>query len=297
MKKLLVVLALLITGQSFAENIKIVVPFAAGGSADFAARTVEQILSQKTSHNYVVEYHVGAGGQIGAKFVADKKNPGTVLLVHSASVILQGIGDNAVYNYKNFIPVANVGSIQWVVVTNKNSHINTPERLLTTKDVIFFGSSGVGTTNHIAGEILKYSTKQNLVHVPFKGESAAFIELLGNRISLLFASSGIVNGHSDVKVLAVTGTARSQEYPDAPTLSELGIKGFEVNPNWLVVLANPGANQTIVQQIQLALNEGLRDQTYTQSLANAGIGVEKNNILNTKKFLETEEEKLKKFVK
>jgi tripartite-type tricarboxylate transporter receptor subunit TctC len=298
MKKLAFIVALLLAAtQSFATDIKIVVPFAPGGLADQSARTIEKILSQSTPYNYRVEYRAGAGGQIGAKYVADQHGPETVLMVHSASVVLQSMVDDPMYQLTSFVPVATIGSTQWMLITHKDSHVNTLDKLLSTKDPVFFGSSGEGTTNHIAGKILQDATKQNLIHVPFKGEAAAFTDLLGNRVSLLFAGSGLIRGNNNIKVLAVSGQTRHRDYPDAPTLAERGIKGFETNLGWLVLLANPGADPAVIKQIQTAIEQSFKDDKMIQPMISAGVEVEKGSPLNTKQFLDSEQKKLRKFVK
>ena len=291
-----IALAVGLIGSAAAADIKIVVPFGAGGIADQAARTVEKILAQNTQHNYTVEYRTGAGGSIGARYVASNTESETVLLVHSASVVLQSLIPTPAYLMKDFVPVANIGSIQWLLITNKDSNVNTLNKLITVKEPIFFGSSGTGTTNHIAGQMLGAETKQNLIGVPFKGEAPAFAEVLGNRLQLLFAGSGLVKGHTDVTVLAVSGPKRHADYPSVPTLTEAGIKGFDTNLNWLVLLANPGADTTVIKEIQTALADALKDPEQTRVLTTAGVDVEINNP-NTKQFLETEENKLRKFVK
>jgi tripartite-type tricarboxylate transporter receptor subunit TctC len=298
MKKLLAIATfLLASAHAFATDIKIVVPFAPGGLADQSARTIEKILSQNTPYRYTIEYRTGAGGQIGAKHVADNKNSETVLLIHSASIVLQSLIPSPMYRLTDFVPVATIGSTQWMLVTHKDSHVNTLDKLLTTKDPVFFGSSGEGTTNHIAGEILRDSTKQNLIHVPFKGEAAAFTGVLGNHVSLLFAGSGLIKGHANIKVLAVSGPTRHKDYLDVPTLSELGIGGFETNLGWLVLLANSTADPAVITKVQQVIARSFKDGPLTQSLVDAGVDIEKNSTLKTKQFLESEQKKLRKFVK
>jgi len=297
MKKIILITTMLFaTTLSFATTIKIIVPFAVGGIADQSARQVAVMLSQTTPYNYVVENHVGASGQIAARHVIAQKGPDTVLLVHSASVILHGISSTSTYNVNDFVPVSTIGSIQWFLITHKDSHVNSLDLLLTTDDPVFFGSSGEGTTNHIAGEILKKSTKRNMIHVPYRGESAALVDLMGNRISLLFAGVGVVKGNETVRVLAVSGPKRHPDYPNVPTFSEIGIKGFEKNLNWLVILANPGADPKTVSQIQTAIDKLFSDPKQTQLLTNLGIDIEKNP-LNTKEFLNDETSKLRAFIK
>lgn len=287
---------LLGAGQSISDTIKIVVPFAAGGSADQAARALEKTLTSHTKHSFIVEYKPGAGGQIGAVLVANQESKQTTLLIHSAAVVVNSLTENSPYQLKDFVPVARLGNIHYLVITNKNSHVNNVNLLLSTKEPIYFGSSGVGSAAHTAGEIFKTNTKQNLIHVPFKGESIAFLEILGNRISLLFASTGIVKGHSDVKVLAITGLRRNPEFPEVPTLYEQGVKGFENSPNWLVLLANPGADPSTINELQLVLARIMKDPAEVDVFRKIGIDVDYKNLFTTKEFLAAEEEKLSKLL-
>jgi tripartite-type tricarboxylate transporter receptor subunit TctC len=298
MKKLIFITAFVLAAtQALATDIRIIVPFAAGGLGDQSARAIEKILSQNTPYRYTVEYRTGAGGQIGTKYVVDKKSSETVLLIHSAAVVIHSIVDTPVYQLTDLIPVATIGTTPMLLITHKDSHVNTLNKLLTTTDPVFYGSSGNGSSKHIAGEILKDSTKQNLIHVPFRGEAAAFPDLLSGRVSLLFASSGLIKGHDNIKVLAVAGPTRHQDYPDAPTLAEHGIKGFDVDLGWLVLLANPGADPAIIKKIQTAINLSVKDPVHVRALSAAGVDVEKDNTLGTKQFLDSEQKRLRKFVK
>lgn len=298
MKKILIALATCV-GLTFSAHsavIKIVVPFGPGGSADYAARQVERILTNKTGRTYVVEYHPGAGGQIGAQLVAKNTKAETVLLVHSLAVIINSIGDQSTYSMKEFKPVAGLGSIQWALVTHPQSHVNTLPKLMTTPDPVFFGSSGFGTSNQIAGELLKQSTKRNMIHVPFKGESAAFTEILGNRLSVLFVSTGLAVGHN-VTPLAVTGPTRSADFPNVPTFQESGISGFDINPNWLVLLASPGSDPEIVKQIQKTLSVALQEPAEVNNFKKAGINIDRQQLLNVDHFLNNEQSKMKELLK
>lgn len=298
MKKILIALATCV-GLTFSAHsavVKIVVPFGPGGSADYAARQVERILTNKTGYTYVVENHPGAGGQIGAQLVAKNTKAETVLLVHSLAVIINSIGDQSTYSMKEFKPVSGLGSIQWALVTHPQSHVNTLSKLMTTPDPVFFGSSGVGTSNQIAGELLKQSTKRNMIHVPFKGESAAFTEILGNRLSVLFVSTGLAVGHN-VTPLAVTGPTRSTDFPNVPTFQELGISGFDINPNWLVLLASPGSDPAIVKQIQKTLSVALQEPAEVNAFKKAGINIDRQQLLNVDHFLHNEQAKMKELLK
>lgn len=288
---------LLTIANAFATDIKIIVPFAPGGIADQTARTLEKILSQNTSYRYLFEYRTGAGGQIGTKYVINKKSPETVLLLHSAAVVIHSIVYATEHQLTDLIPVATFSTMPMLLITHKDSHVNTLNKLLTTTDPVFYGSGGTGSVRHISGEILKDSTKQNLIHVPFRGEAAAFPELLSGRVSLLFASSGLIEGHDNIKVLAVAGPTRHQDYPDVPTLAEHGIKGFDVDLGWLVLLANPGADPAIIKKIQTAINLSVKDPVQIRTLSSAGVDVEKDNTLDTKRFLDSEQKRLRKFVK
>jgi len=289
MKKLILLLAMLV-GTAQAETIRIVVPFAPGGAADQAARVLERALTTHTQNTYIVEYRAGAGGAIAANYVAKSRGSETVLLIHSLALVVNSLQADAAYSLAEFEPVATLGSLQLALITNPKSTVNTMPKLLSTKDPVFFGSSGIGSATHVAGEVFGNNTVVNMTHVPYKGEAAALTDILSNNITVLFTGVGVARDQP-VTVLAVTGTKRSREFPKAPTLQESGIKGFETSPNWLVLLANSTADQRVLAVVRTALGTALRDDP--ELFGRAGLDTDRSQVYNTQQFLKSEQQRMR----
>jgi len=292
MKQLILSLALLF-GTAQAETIRIVVPFAPGGAADQAARVVERALTTYTQNTYVIEYRAGAGGAIGANYVAKSRGSDTILLIHSLAVVVNSLQPDAAYSLVEFEPVATLGTVQLALITNPRSAVNTMPRLLATRDPVFFGSSGNGAATHIAGELFGINTSVNMTHVPYKGEAAALTDILGNNITVLFTGVGVAKDQP-VAVLAVTGTRRSREFPQVPTLQEQGIRGFEVSPNWLVLLANSTADQRTLAVVRAALSRALAEDP--ELFSRIGVDTDRQQLYNTHQFMTTERQRVQKIL-
>jgi tripartite-type tricarboxylate transporter receptor subunit TctC len=293
MKKLLATLLFFVASMAYADTIKIIVPFAPGGAADQAARATERILTNHTAHTYVVEYKAGAGGSIAANYVAKNKSTETVLLVHSTAVVINSLAPDATYSLNDFVPVSSLGSVPMALVTNPNSKIANIKALLKTTDPVFYGSSGVGTATHISGEIFAAETGLNMIHVPYKGEAAAFADILGNNLTVMFTSISVAH-NQNVNALAVTNTKRNPAFPNAPTLREVGIKGFDVSPYWLVLLANTTADPKIVAEVNAAMVAGLKNPEEMEYFTKAGIDINSKAPYNTQQFLVAEQQRMRK---
>jgi len=283
-KKILIAFLAVLSFSAVAkDNIRIVVPFAAGGPTDVLARAVEQsLIKYLPEYTPVIEYKPGGGGIIGIRAVAANKEKETVLLVVSSSIIINSIRPDAGYNIKrDFVPVAYLGAQEFSLVTNKNGPGALRELLVADKNKeMFFGSAGVGSGSHIAGEILKSSTGLRLTHVPYKGEAPAITDLIAGNINLMFTGTGNALKYSDtLRILATNGNERDPQLPGVPTLQEMGVVGFE-NPIQLsVVYANQTSNPVLVKKIQQALVKSLTNAQDVVAYNNAGVEVNPKKIL------------------
>ena len=283
-KKILIAFLAVLSFSAVAkDNIRIVVPFAAGGPTDVLARAVEQsLIKYLPGYIPVIEYKPGSGGIIGIRAVAANKEKETVLLVVSSSIIINSIRPDAGYNIKqDFVPVAYLGAQEFSLVTNKNGPGTLRELLVADKNKeMFFGSAGIGSGSHIAGEILKSSTGLRLTHVPYKGEAPAITDLIAGNINLMFTGTGNALKYSDtLRILATNGNERDPQLPGVPTLQEIGVVGFE-NPIQLsVVYANQTSNPVLVKKIQQALVKSLTNAQDVVAYNNAGVEVNPKKIL------------------
>jgi tripartite-type tricarboxylate transporter receptor subunit TctC len=251
------------------------------------------VLTTHTQNTYVVEYRAGAGGAIGANYVAKTRGSDTVLLIHSLALVVNSLQPDAGYSLADFEPVATLGTVQLALITNPKSTVNTMSKLLATREPVFFGSSGPGAATHIAGELFGINTGVNMTHVPYRGEAAALTDILSNNINLLFTGVGVARDQP-VTVLAVTGTRRSREFPSVPTLQELGIRGFETSPNWLVLLANPTADQRTLAVIRSALSRALAEDP--ELFGRVGVDTDRQQLYNTQQFVNSERQRVQKIL-
>jgi len=280
-----------------AQTIPLIVPYTAGGITDRVARTLEKTLSHRLPYNFIVEYHAGAGGIVAANLVAKNKSKETVLLVHSSAVVTNVFNPSATYNLLNdFIPVASIGSLPLALVVNRNSGIKTIKQLSEINAPLFYATNGVGTANHVAGEILRQQLNKDLFPVFYKGESVAFTDLLNNTVPIMFVSIALVSDYitSDkISILAVTGMHRNAKLPGVPTFTEQKIRNFEQSPNWSVVLASPGADPVILSKIRTALTESFADSQDQELYRRVGIEPNRRPTINVREFLVEEIEKIR----
>jgi tripartite-type tricarboxylate transporter receptor subunit TctC len=186
-----------------------------------------------------------------------------------------------------------LGTLQLALITNPKSAVNTMSKLLAIREPVFFGSSGTGAATHVAGELFGISTGVNMTHVPYRGEAAALIDILSNNITVSFTAVGVARDQP-VTVLAVTGARRSSEFPQVPTLQEQGVRGFEVSPNWLVLLANGTADPRTLTVIRTALNRALQEDP--ELFGRVGVDTDRQQLYNTQQFMNSERHRVQKIL-
>jgi tripartite-type tricarboxylate transporter receptor subunit TctC len=242
--------AILLSGPVLAQDypsrpVKIIVPFPAGGSNDIIARIVAQKLAERSGQTFIVENRGGAGGNIGAEAVANAEADGyTLLLTAPPPLTING----ALYKKlpfdpaKAFVPVALIASVPIVLVVNPSLPTkNVGELIALAKakpGTLNFGSSGMGSTNHLAGELLKSMAGIDIVHVPYRGAAPAMNDLLAGQIPFMFdnmpAVLAQVQGKA-INAIAVASAKRADALPDVPTVAET-VPGFEAS-SWFGLVA------------------------------------------------------------
>jgi tripartite-type tricarboxylate transporter receptor subunit TctC len=261
-----------------AKPVTIIVPQAPGGANDTIARIVAQKLTEQTGQQFLVDNKPGAGGNIGTAAAGKAKPDGYTLLltVNSAHVInpslYKSTGFDPVKDFEPITPVANAG---YVLVANNNfAPKNVSELIAAAKaqpGKIAIASAGNGTLNHLIGEMLGKAAGIELMHVPYKGASAAVTDLVGGQVqvsvqSLPSSISFIKSGK--LKVLGVVNEKRVAALPDTPTIGET-IKGFGSTP-WYGLLAPAGTPKAIVAQLQAEVAKALDTQEVKDKLAAVG---------------------------
>ena len=243
--------AVMLCGSAMAQTypsrpVKIVVPFPAGGSNDIVARVLAQKLTERNGQSFYVENRGGAGGNIGAEAVASSEPDGYTLLLTAPPPLTINAAlykDMRYDSSSTFAPVALIASVPIVLAVHPSLGINSVQELIARAKAkpgtIFFGSSGNGSTNHLAGELLKSMTGIDIVHVPYKGAAPAMNDLVAGHIPMMFDNIPAVLPQvraKTINAIAVAGSRRASALPDVPTVAESGVPGFEASA-WFGLVA------------------------------------------------------------
>ncbi len=266
------------TGQANAQEyptrpIRLVVPFVPGGVTDATARLVADKLGQSLGQSVIVDNRPGASGNIGAEMVARSSADGYTLLLGFDGALVTGthITKPRFNVLTDFAPITKIGDATLIFVTSPSvpaRNFNELVAYAATKrgTGLSFGSSGTGTTCHLAGELLKEQVGINLQHIAYKGGSQALTDVLGGSLPVLCTAVASVSQYvksGKVHAIAVTGGHRIDSLLDVPTLMESGIKNFNVD-SWVGILAPAGTPAPIVTRLQREIRKVL-DQPETRA--------------------------------
>ena len=262
------------------KAVRIVVPFAAGGSTDVVARILAEKLQAQFKQPFVVDNRAGASGNIGAELVAKSPADGYTLLMGATGIL--SINDHLYgkLNYnaqKDFVPVAYATENANILVVAPGLPVTDVASLVSLArskpGTLSFASSGPGSSTHLSGELFKAMAGVNLLHVPYKGSSAALTDLLGGNVSMLFdnapSSIGFVQ-QGKLRALAVTSRKRIPGLPNVPTLDEAGIKGYE-SLSWSGVVAPAATPRPIVMKLNRAIDQILKSEDVKARLVQLGV--------------------------
>jgi tripartite-type tricarboxylate transporter receptor subunit TctC len=259
-----------------ARPVKIVVPFPAGGTADVVPRIVAEWLSHKWGQPVVIENRTGAGGNIGAEFVAKSDPDGYTLLSAPPPplVINQNLYPQLGFDPTQFVPIVVIGRVPNALVVN-------PDKVAanTVKDFIAYAQAnpgkvtdatqGNGTTSHLTSELFQMMAKVKLQNVPYRGSAPALNDLAAGSVDCMFDNLGVsmqLIKAGRLKLIAVASPQRMTDLPDVPTIAET-LPGFAAAA-WYAIVAPPGTPKAVVDKINADVNEALRDQGILKSLAN-----------------------------
>ncbi|WP_144639383.1 Bug family tripartite tricarboxylate transporter substrate binding protein [Bordetella genomosp. 13] len=260
------------------KPVRVIVPFTAGGATDSIARAVSQRLGAIWKQSVVVENKPGAGGLVGAESVARAEPDGYTLLLASGSMFTVNpfIYSSLPYSLKDFALISNVATGPMVVAVNPKLPVHDLQGLVAyvkqRPGKVNFGSAGVGTQTHMAAEQLADVAGLNAIHVPYKGESAAYADLMAGHIDFVvgniaalapLVSSGRVRG------VAVTGAARSAMLPDVPTAAEAGLPKLQ-SQGWFALMAPASTPKDVLATIQRGVGEALANADTRKALEAQG---------------------------
>ncbi len=261
------------------QPIRLIVPFAPGGSTDIVARIVGQRMGQELGQTVIVENKGGAGGAIGAAEAARAKPDGYTLSVATVSTMAVNPACRSDLPYdpvKDFIPVTNFANVPNVIVVNPKFPAENLEEMVKELKVdpgkYSYGSSGTCSINHLFGESFKHATGTDIVHVPYKGSGPAVVDTVAGQVEILFdnlPSSMNQISAGNLRAIAVAGPQRADVLKDTPTLAELGYPQLN-HPAWYGLLAPAGTPTEIVNKLRDAAVVALNDPKVAQTLKQQG---------------------------
>jgi tripartite-type tricarboxylate transporter receptor subunit TctC len=259
--------------------ITLVVPFPPGGSATIIARIIADKMSEGLGQQMVVDNRGGAGGSIAARQVAKSAPDGATLLLAFTGTLAVSplIFANVGYDpRKDFAGIGLIGMAPSVLAVHPSVPARSVADLIGIAKAepgkIQYGSPGIGTTNHLAGELLAAMTGIRITHIPYKGTGPAITDLLGGHIAMMFAPIPAAHGNVSagaLRALGVTSLKRSSLWPDIPTVAETGLPGFEVVQR-STLLAPAGTPRTIIERLNKELNAVLATDEVRRRLAVEG---------------------------
>ncbi len=267
-----------IASTQAAEVVKVVVPFAAGGPVDQVARILAPGLSTALGKTVVVENRGGAGGVIGANFVAKSAPDGLTLLIGTSGYVMAaGTTPQLPYDpRKDLEPLALIGQVQTLLVTRPSLGVTTLRQLVEKSQAgerVGYGSSGVGSTMHIGGELVNVYAGAKMLHVPYRGAAPAIADLMAGQIEALNADVTVLAPYVREKkltALAVFDKTRSSKLPDVPTSAEAGYPDLLMS-NAYGILVPAGVNAQTKQQLETAFLKVVHSPEVAAKLESMGL--------------------------
>ena len=245
------------------KTVRIVVPLAAGGPGDVLARAVGQKLSEITGQPVVVDNRPGANTNVGNEFVAKAPPDGYTLLATASTLTINpALYPKLPYDaIRDFAPISLIGSAPLILVVHPSLPVKSVKDLValakSRPGQLHYGSAGNGSVLHLAGEMLNPSTGIKLVHVPYKGVTNAFSDLLGGQISIMFPGAPIALPQvkaGKLRALGTTGAARTAAAPELPPVADAGFPGYEISV-WYGLLAPAGTVPTVTNKLHAEINK------------------------------------------
>lgn len=288
------------------KPIHIVVPFPPGGSTDVLARRIGDKLASAWGQPVVVDNRAGAGGTVGADYVAKSAPDGYTLLmgVTGSNAIAQALYAKLPYDVvKDFAPVSMVVSAPLVLAVNPEVKVRTAQEFLALAKSkpggLSYGSAGNGTSMHLTGEMYKQAAGVSMVHIPYRGSAGMLTDLMSGQIQATFGDVLVLLPQiqaGKLRALAVTSKTRHPMLPDVPTLDEAGLKGFEAL-SWQGLFAPAGTPPEVVEKLSAEVNKAVRSPDVREYFASRGFIVEGTTPAAFKALIEGEVKKWTPIVK
>jgi len=265
--------------KSALQLVRIVVPSAPGGAIDAFGRGIGRRIEQTMGVTAVVDNRPGANGAVGAEIVSKLPSDGSALLVTSGMHVINPlISKNVPFDpIGDFTSVIWIGNIPLVLVIHPSIPAHSVKELVAVArarpGMLVFASGGVGSGGHLSGELFKYLTKTDILHVPYKGNSVALVDVLGGHVSMMFDTITTSLPHvqrGKLRLLAVTTAERSSLVPQTPTVAESGLPGFDTSA-WYGTLGPARMPREFVERLNAELNKAFNDPAFRDQFAVQGV--------------------------
>ena len=277
-----VVPASVVNAQDYPTRpITLTLPFNPAGVVDVVARRLQPTVSQYLKQPLVVDYKPGAGGVIGTRLMKNAAPDGYNLMMANNSVmaINPHLIDNVQFDpIADFAPITMLVSFSHILVLPKDSTIKSVDELVAhakSEKGLNYASQGLGSGGHLIGEMFRAKSGARLNHIPYRGAAAAMQDLLAGRVDLYFDAVSNVTPHlsaGSLRALATTASKRLAQYPDLPTMAELGYAGVQSDA-WFALFAPAGTPQPIIRRLNAAFGKALRDAAVAAPLRQLGLEV------------------------
>lgn len=278
------------------KPVTVLVGFAAGGTTDVLARIVAKGLGEELGESFVVENKLGAGSNIATDQLLRRKPDGySLMMMAVTTTINQTLYKNARFNIeKDIEPIVLVAKVPNILVASKNTPYNNLKEFVeyakANPGKVNYGSSGAGTSIHLAGELFKQQAGIDMLHIPFSGSGPSMTALVGGQTDVVFENMPAAVPQikaGKIKAFAVTTDKRSEAFPDVPTLKESGYPQFNVS-SWFGLVAPKGTPKPIIDKINATVEKILAKPEVIKQLEGLGAIAEKNTPAEFAKFVSDE---------
>jgi tripartite-type tricarboxylate transporter receptor subunit TctC len=261
--------------------VRIVVGFGPGAAADLTARVLAQRLSQTMGQQFFIENKPGGGSTVAAEQVARGPKDGYTLFVGTVANVINAVlqPDLAFDFARDFAPITYTTSSPNILVVHPSIGVSSVKELIAfskaNPEKVFYGSSGVGTSPHLSGELFNMMAGTKIVHVPYSGSAQAVTDLIAGRTQMMFSPASTVLQYvvsGQLKALASSERERASAAPDLPTVAEAGLPGFDTSV-WFGVVAPTGTPHQVIEKLSAAINEALKNEEVTRLLHATGLDI------------------------
>ena len=261
------------------QLVRVIVPTSPGGAVDSFGRGIGRTLQQSFGVSAIVENRAGASGAIGAELVSKAPPDGSTLLViwggHVINpLITKGLPYDAI---RDFTPIIRIGNIPLILVVHPSVPAPSVKALVALAKarpgVLAYASGGVGSGGHLSGALLQHMTKIDMLHIPYKGNSAAHADLLGGHVSVMFdtITTGLPNVQKGkLRLLAVTSAERTPLSPNTPTMIESGFPGFETDA-WYALLGPGKMPRQVTEMLNAEINKAFNNPAFRDPFVSLGV--------------------------